>query len=179
MKRYALAVLFVVLFASCRSAAPIGPPAAGASVSAPATSPAAAMLPDSIRWVGAAEYAAAFEQGYRSATSRVEAEAPRHAPGSWAVILDADETVISNVTYQAERARAGLPYSEESWNAWVRRREATPLPGAAAFLARVHALGGRVAIVTNRLQSVCPDTEAVFARYALAYDAMLCRVDGT
>ncbi len=91
------------------------------------------------------------------------------------MILDADETVISNVTYQLERARAGLPYSTESWSAWVRRREATPLPGAAAFLARVRALGGRIAIVTNRLQSDCADTEAVFKAHALAYDAMLCR----
>ena len=42
------------------------------------------------------------------------------------------------------------------------RREATPLPGAAAFLARVRELGGRIAIVTNRLESECADTEAVF-----------------
>jgi predicted secreted acid phosphatase len=61
----------------------------------------------------------------------------------------------------------------------VTRREATPLPGAAAFLARVRALGGRIAIVTNRLESECADTRAVFDRFKLAYDAMLCRMDGT
>jgi predicted secreted acid phosphatase len=48
-------------------------------------------------------------------------------------VLDADETVINNVTYQLERAQQGLPYSSESWAAWVRRREASPIPGAAAF----------------------------------------------
>jgi predicted secreted acid phosphatase len=68
---------------------------------------------------------------------------------------------------------------------WVRRaaefkrREATPLPGAASFLARVRALGGKIAIVTNRLESECADTQVVFDAFKLAYDAMLCRMDGT
>jgi 5'-nucleotidase (lipoprotein e(P4) family) len=71
-----------------------------------------------------------------------------------------------------------LPFTPESWRKWVARREAVPLPGAADFLSRVRALGGHIAIVTNRLVSECADTEAVFKTYALAYDAMLCRPDG-
>jgi 5'-nucleotidase (lipoprotein e(P4) family) len=98
--------------------------------------------------------------------------------GSWAVVLDADETVINNLQYQIEREQAGLKYTTESWHAWVGRREATPLPGAAAFLSRVRELGGRIAIVTNRLESECPDTEAVFRTHRLVYDVMLCRPDG-
>ena len=98
--------------------------------------------------------------------------------GTWAVILDADETIISNATYQLDRARQGLGSSPESWNLWVRRREATPLPGASAFLTRVRALGGKIAVVTNRLQSECAATAAVLERYDLVYDALLCRPDG-
>jgi 5'-nucleotidase (lipoprotein e(P4) family) len=139
---------------------------------------AAAPKPDSIRWVReAAEYQAAVLQTYRAATAHVEAEARARAAGSWAVVLDADETIISNLAYQEERARLGRGFTPESWNAWVRRREATPLPGAAAFLARVRALGGRIAVVTNRLQSECDDTAAVFTRHQLPYDALLCRPD--
>jgi len=41
----------------------------------------------------------------------------------------------------------------------------------------VRALGGRIVIVTNRTQSECPDTEAVFAVHGLALDAMLCKPD--
>jgi predicted secreted acid phosphatase len=52
-----------------------------------------------------------------------------------------------------------------------------PLPGASAFLARVRAIGGRIAIVTNRTETECPDTKAVFQAHGLAYDAMLCRPD--
>ena len=69
-------------------------------------------------------------------------------------------------------------FSPESWAAWVRRREAVPLPGAAQFLSRVHAIGGRIAIVTNRLQSECDDTIALFHARGLQFDAMLCRADG-
>lgn len=167
-------VLALLLFtAACRSAAPLPAPAA------PPTAPASAAMPDSIRWVrDAAEYRAATLQAYRMATAFVESAGAGRAAGSWAVVLDADETVLNNVTYQLERARQGLGYSSESWAAWVRRREATPVPGAAAFLTRVRALGGRIAIVTNRLQSECADTAAVFERYELLHDAMLCRADG-
>jgi len=147
---------------------------------APSTPAASAAFPDSVKWVQqAAEYTASVLQTYRAATARVEREAAARSRDTWAVVLDADETVISNATYQAERGRQGLAYSTESWHAWVLRRESTPLPGARAFLARIRELGGRIAIVTNRLQSECADTQAVFARDRLIYDIMLCRPDGS
>jgi 5'-nucleotidase (lipoprotein e(P4) family) len=127
-----------------------------------------------IRWVrDSAEYEAVVRQTYRMAEDHVERAAVGRAAGTWGVVLDADETVISNLTYQVEQG--GRPHSEDAWSAWVRRREATALPGAAAFLARVRALGGKIAIVTNRREPVCPDTRAVFEARGLAYDMMLCR----
>lgn len=169
--RRPLPVVLLLLIVSC---APKQPPisTAPAAVAAPA--------PEAIRWVrDSAEYHAALYQVYRLATTRVEQSVAKHTAGSWAVILDADETVLNNSLYQLERARLGLGFTPESWNTWVKRREATPLPGADAFLARVRALGGRIAIVTNRLESECADTRAVFEAFTLAYDAMLCRMDGT
>jgi 5'-nucleotidase (lipoprotein e(P4) family) len=143
-------------------------------------SPAAESLPDSLKWVQrSAEYHAAVFQAYRLATAAIERHASASAGKAWAVILDADETVISNLQYQIERARLGAAFSADSWAAWVRRREAVPLPGAGPFLARVRALGGRIAIVTNRLQSECDDTIALFHAHALVFDAMLCRADGS
>ena len=181
MHRRALALILAVLVAGCRTAAPpTARPGATPAPPAGAAPTAARVEPDSIRWVrDAAEYRAAVLQTYRLVTAHVEREAAGRRAGSWAAVLDADETVITNLTYQAERARAGLAYSTDSWAAWVRRREATPLPGAAAFLTRVRALGGRIAIVTNRLGSECDDTIAVFTRDALVYDAMLCRPNGS
>jgi 5'-nucleotidase (lipoprotein e(P4) family) len=158
--------------ASCRST----PPAV--NTPQPAAAAPAPVLPDGIRWIrDSVEYQAAVLQTYRTATTSVELAARGRQAGSWAAVLDADETVISNVQYQIERAQARLAFTPESWRAWIGRREATPIPGAAAFLSRIRDLGGRIAIVTNRLESECADTEAVFKTHRLAYDMMICRPD--
>ncbi|HEY8231879.1 MAG TPA: HAD family acid phosphatase [Vicinamibacteria bacterium] len=165
-------------FAACRSAAPPAkpqPPPAPAVTPSPST---ARPLSHAIRWSrDSAEHRALLLQVYRAATAHVEREAAARSAGGWAVVVDADETVLDNSRYQLERERAGLPFDAESWRAWTARREAVPLPGAKAFLARVRELGGRVAVVTNRTASECPDTEAVFVAYELAYDVMLCKPD--
>lgn len=185
----ATALVLLLTIAGCastttRPAAPTTgearPTTSAAAPTSGVSGPTAGVLPNDLRWVrDAAEYHALVLQAYRGATTRVNSEATSRPRGSWAVVLDADETVISNLQYQIERGRQGLGYSPESWNAWVKRREATPLPGAAAFLAHVRSLGGRIAIVTNRLGSECADTEAVFKAHQLLYDVMLCRPDGT
>ncbi|MFN7982421.1 MAG: HAD family acid phosphatase [Vicinamibacterales bacterium] len=43
--------------------------------------------------------------------------------------LDADETVLDNSQYQLEQAQAHAGYSDDTWAKWVKRKEATPLPG--------------------------------------------------
>lgn len=171
MRRVA-SVLLLSLATACVSGG--ARPPATPSPSAPRA------LSTGVAWVErSAEYHAIVQQVYGQAMGAVSAAARGRTAGTWAVILDADETVISNLTYQMERERAGLAYSTESWHVWVGRKAATPLPGAKAFLDGVRALGGKIAIVTNRLASECDDTRAVFAAHALVYDAMLCRQDGT
>jgi 5'-nucleotidase (lipoprotein e(P4) family) len=171
--RHTLSVLLLVASVACASN-----PAPVATAPPPQPAPAKP-APEAIRWVrNSAEFHAAFFQVYRLATTRVEQAAAKMPAGSWAVILDADETILNNSLYQLERAQLGLSYSTESWAAWVKRREATPLPGAAGFLSRVRALGGKIAIVTNRLDTECDDTKAVFDTFKLVHDVMLCRVTG-
>jgi len=169
-RRFALPVMTFGLFALCFGC--------GARHGRPPEAPSAARLPDSVHWVrNAAEHRAAFLQTYRLATRQLERLAAGRPPGSWAVITDADETVLDNSQYQKELAETGLSFSQESWGEWVRRRQAPPLPGSLAFLRRVAALGGRVAVVTNRTESLCPDTEADFQAYSIPYDVILCRPD--
>jgi 5'-nucleotidase (lipoprotein e(P4) family) len=188
MNRHWSLLLALAVAAACRSAAPVPPPQAPPT---PAPSPAAAVapqpspapapvpMPEAIRWVrDSAEHRALFLQVYRQSTEHVQREAANHAAGTWGVVLDADETVIDNSAYEVERVEGNLPFDAPSWHEWTTRRAAVPLPGAAAFLARVHALGGRIAIVTNRKQSECPDTEAVFRAHELPFDVMLCKPDG-
>ena len=180
VQRWLLVVFLGFALSGCQAerkssvTTPAPPPAASP---APAARTASAVtLPNDIKWVqrSAEDYAATIKT-YRDATARVEQQAATRKAGTWAVILDADETVISNLQYQIERIGQG--YSPESWAAWVHRKEAIPLPGAAAFLARVRQLGGQIAIVTNRLDSECEDTRAVFRTHQLPFDAMLCRAD--
>lgn len=164
---------------ACRSAAPAAPPQAPAAPAAVAPATAPHPLGMAVRWARtSAEHRAVYLQVYRAATAHVEREAAARAAGTWAVVLDADETVIDNSLYELERAEKNIPFGSDSWREWTARRAATPLPGAAAFLARARALGGKIVIVTNRSAAECADTEAVFRAHSLAYDAMLCKPDG-
>lgn len=116
-----------------------------------------------------------FAQTFRLARERLEELADDREPGTWAVISDADETILDNSLYAVERAAVGAGFTPESWTEWVARREAPALPGARDFLQSVHELGGVIAIVTNRKAHECADTEANFARERLPYDVVLCR----
>jgi 5'-nucleotidase (lipoprotein e(P4) family) len=123
----------------------------------------------------AAEREALLLQTYRWAGERLAASASGRTSGSWGVILDADETILDNSTYQKERLPFGGAYTSATWNAWVAREQATAVPGAADFLALVRRLGGRVAIVTNRDDAVCPETRRNIARLGMVVDVVLCR----
>lgn len=169
MKRAgAIAAVGILLAgAGCRTAG---------SASAPVAVASPAMPRLEIRWVrNSAEYPAATIQAYRLAARRIDIGGASRAPGTWAVSLDADETVLDNSQYQKERAAAGLGYSSESWREWVARRAAAPVPGSAAFLRRVKEMGGAIVIVTNRTPAECPDTEENFRALALPFDLILCR----
>lgn len=152
-------------------------PPTSAGISRPAIPPNA--MPESIRWMqNSSEYMAIAVQTYRLATTRVETDARGRAAGSWGVILDADDTVINNIQYQAGLFRDGVVHSPERFTAFVRSFSSTAVPGAAGFLARVHAMGGRIAIVTNRLQIECADTDEMMRRLSLQHDAVVCRPEG-
>ena len=145
---------------------------------APPQPPAASTVPKAVTWTReSAERRAVFLQTYTLATRAVEeAVAARQLkPGTWGISTDADETAIDNSLYALESATgAGKPYPE-GWRAWVARQEAPALPGAIAFLSRVRELGGVVAIVTNRTERECPDTEANLRKFAIPYDLVLCK----
>jgi 5'-nucleotidase (lipoprotein e(P4) family) len=153
-------------------------PAAQRSAPAPPVAERAA-LPEAIRWVRAsAEHRALFLQVFGAAADRVRERAANLERGTWAVILDADETILDNSAYQRRRAAQGLGFTPETWDAWVREEQATALPGAAVFLTLVHELGGRIAIVTNRDEAVCAETRRNMEALELVSDVVLCRVKG-
>lgn len=119
--------------------------------SAPVSEFDATGLKSSTLWVATSpEYVEEAEAVYAEAIAYVTEISKTHEPGSWAVVLDVDETVLNNVGYQISRDRAGEGYSPESWFAWTQEESATLVPGVEDFLETVNALGGHVALVTNR-----------------------------
>lgn len=69
-----------------------------------------------------------------------------------AVIVDIDETILSNELYDGWLYSSNNVYSDSSWNQWVKDVKAEPLPGAADFLNFVKDSGCEVFYVTNRKQ---------------------------
>lgn len=112
-----------------------------------------------------AEYRAACLQAFATARRQLELglEEPRwtacleqtsadevgHLPP--AVIVDVDETILDNSAFAARQIQAGVTqFDAAAWSSWVRERQATPIPGALAFLVRARQLGVRIFYVTNR-----------------------------
>ncbi len=175
-RRPVVAAAVLVTLAACRPATPPATPAPVPSAAAPARR----AWPGALKWVRtSAEYRALVLQVYRLATARVLDAARGRDPRTWAVILDADETVLDNSEEERRTAEAGLPYGDSVWVAWVRERAAGAVPGAAEFIGAVQRAGGFVAIVTNRADSLCADTRANLEAIHVHADAVLCKPAGS
>ncbi|MGC9953950.1 MAG: HAD family acid phosphatase [Rhizomicrobium sp.] len=96
------------------------------------------------------EYCRAATSAYKNAVRAAHQAAAKYGPKGWIVIMDADETVLDNSLYTREREACGSEFSPTTWAKWIKAQDARDIPGAAGFTQTVHALGGLVAIVTNR-----------------------------
>ncbi len=133
-------------------------------------------LPNDISWVMTSDvYRGVVQQAYLNAINRLRVLAEGKKPGTWCVVVDADETIISNVQFQAEQAAKGEGYNRDAWNAWCRRMEATALPGAIEFLSEVHKLGGKVIVVTNRQDPLREVTVKNLEKIGIPFDVCLLR----
>lgn len=179
MLRPFFVLILCVSVAGCATAPAPAPPTTAPAPEAVETEESAG-LPPSLHWVrSSAEHDAIYHQVYAWAGQRLEELVAGKEAGTWAVSLDADETVIDNSLYQKERwdetHDLSKLYTKESWIAWVEREEAPPLPGVLDFLEKVREMGGVIAIVTNRDQPQCPETEENFRKEGIPYDIMLCQ----
>lgn len=153
--------------------------AAACHTGAPTTTPSPVPFPDDLKWMRtSAEYPALTLEIYRSATAYVR-EAARGLPaGSWVVILDADETILDNSEHERRLVVHGTQFSDQTWTPWVRERAAPALPGAVAFIQTVQSAGGRIAVVTNRADSLCADTRTNLESVGVRADVVLCQPIG-
>lgn len=127
-----------------------------------------------VHWYrNSAEMKAILVQTFQAAERELRVRSQGRSRGSWAVILDVDETLLDNSGYVVEFGR----YTPPTWETWIQRQSAPALPGAARFTSTVRELGGQVVLVTNREQKVCADTEQNLQRAGIPYDRILCMTD--
>jgi 5'-nucleotidase (lipoprotein e(P4) family) len=169
--RIALLALALCSAAGCamRGAVQPQPPAEAAAP------PSASRPSDALLWARtSAEHHAAYMQGFKAATRRVEI-ATRKVVKPWAVILDVDETILDNSQFEVDQA--GKPFDPQAFDTWCAREEAVALPGSREFLRRIRQLGGRIVLVTNRSQASCDHTRSNLGKQDLPFDEVLCKAD--
>lgn len=136
-------------------------------------------IPLALHWTrSSAEHRAILLQSYHGAEARLRELAASLSRGSWAVIMDADETVLDNSLYfqrQAARGYLGFTYN---WPSFIHEAIAPALPGAVSFTGLIHELGGRLVIVSNRAETLCPDTRRNLENAGIKADAVLCQSPG-
>jgi len=115
-------------------------------------------------WVqNAAEYQALSITAYKTAASYLElalkdsywtAYTPqqndelRSLPP--AIIVDVDETVLDNSSFQARMIKQSSSFNPEAWNRWVKEAKGEAVPGALSFLQRAADKGVAIFYLTNR-----------------------------
>ncbi|QJD70657.1 5'-nucleotidase, lipoprotein e(P4) family [Marinobacterium sp. LSUCC0821] len=103
-------------------------------------------------WVEASsEFKALSYQSFNLAKYRLNDFLEGHKKETpFAVIVDVDETIISNARYEAWLIADGIFHSGKRQKLWADAAIAPALPGAVEFLNYVQGHGGEVFYVTNR-----------------------------
>ena len=82
----------------------------------------------------AAEVDALYQQGYNVATSKLKELLKQPTSKPYSIVLDIDETVLSNIPFQVKMVKDGTAFNPKLWDEWVQKAEATPVAGAKEFL---------------------------------------------
>ncbi len=97
-----------------------------------------------------------------------------------AIIVDVDETVLDNSSFQSRTILSGLSYPN-GWAKWVNESNASAVEGAYEFLHYANDSDVKIFYVTNRLESFREPTIKNLKRLGLPFDdnknTLLMRVD--
>ena len=106
-------------------------------------------LPNDIRWVVQSnEYGMLCKNIYSEAAKKTK---NIYSNKRQAIIMDLDETVLDNSTYQVENFNKGQTFNMESWAVWVNREEANLVPGVKEYIDLVRVLGIQLIFISNRM----------------------------
>src|SRR5262249_12022476 len=101
------------------------------------------------------------------AQSKLPAEQRGNPP---AVVMDLDETVLDNATFQTYLYDSGQDYSDDVFSKFVSDHRTTIrlVPGAKDFIARAEALGVTVIYITNREEPLRQATIDTLAQWGVS-----------
>ena len=100
----------------------------------------------------AAETKALQYQAFNVAKDQLALEIKRKSSKPKAVILDIDETILDNSSYQI-RANIHDDFFPKGWNEWTSQGIAEAIPGAKDFISFAHRSKVEVFLITNRAQN--------------------------
>ena len=82
----------------------------------------------------AAEVDALYQQGYNVATNKLKELLKQPTNKPYSIVLDIDETVLSNIPFQVKMIKDGTAFNAKDWDEWVQKAAAKPVAGAKEFL---------------------------------------------
>jgi len=157
--------LILLLLTGCQTMTARAPTPVAIPVVAPEAGPTANDNLNAMVWLhSSVEYRLVAGQIWRSALAPLDkaiktpdwdalAKDERDTPARGlapAIIVDVDETVLDNSTYEARQVRAGKEYDKASSQLWVDEQAATAVPGAVEFLQAAAHRGVVVFYISNR-----------------------------
>ena len=96
------------------------------------------------------EASALYHQGFNLAKERVVEFSGQKGNKPKAVVVDIDETMVSNAMFQGKAIERGVAYTPEFWKEWSDLAIATALPGALEFTHFCDSLGVEIICISNR-----------------------------
>ncbi|MGL5823055.1 MAG: 5'-nucleotidase, lipoprotein e(P4) family [Sarcina sp.] len=107
-------------------------------------------------------------QAYNTATRNLKEMATEKSSKPKAVILDIDETCLSNAPGNGYQIANNANFNVDVWNKWVDYAEATPIPGAVDFTKAAKADGYQVFYVSDRIPNQLAATQKNLSEYGFA-----------
>jgi 5'-nucleotidase (lipoprotein e(P4) family) len=102
-------------------------------------------------WYGySGESKALIYQAFNTAKMRIQEKLKASKPKEkFAIVIDIDETVLSNISYHEYLIKSGKEYPY-NWKNWLAKKEAKPLPGVRRFLNYLKKINIEIYYTSNR-----------------------------
>ena len=116
------------------------------------------MMNATIWYQRAPEARALYHQAFNIARAQLPALIAQGDNRPKAVIVDIDETMLSNAPFEAQEILEGRDYSDAFWRDWTQQARAQATPGAVEFSRFCEAQGVEVFYITSRTEAEQADT---------------------